>query len=186
MGNEQHTCSTGICVDFSGTDVNTGIGNFPGNHTKDECFTECQKMRNKLSTKMTGCEHKHGIECHYHTKPIANGNGREGSTCCVFEHKTKYIQSVNEKHMCTTGICLDKNGIDINSDMGNFPGNHTKEECFVECQKARKRLFTNMTGCEHKNGIECHYHTKPIGKGNGREGATCCVYEHVLHGMYFD
>merc|ERR1712198_790029 len=79
LGNEQHTCSTGICIDFSETDVNTGIGNFPGNHTKDECFAECQKMRNKLSTKMTGCEHKHGIECHYHTKPIAKGNGREGS-----------------------------------------------------------------------------------------------------------
>ena len=76
--------------------MNTGIGNFPGNHTKDECFAECQKMRNKLSTKMTGCEHKHGIECHYHTKPIAKGNGREGSTCCVFEHKTKDIQYVNK------------------------------------------------------------------------------------------
>ena len=63
--------------------------------------------------------------------------------------------------------------------MGNIPGNHTKEECFEECQKKRKKLLTNITGCEHKNGIECHYHTIPIGKGNGREGATCCAYGHI-------
>ena len=139
-------------------------------------------MRNKMSKKLTGCEHKHGIECHYHTKPIAKGNGREGSTCCVYENfETKMIPA-NEQHMCTPGICLDKNGLDINSDMGNFPGNHTKEECFLECQKARKNLKLNMTGCEHKNGIECHYHTKPIGKGNGREGATCCAYGHFETG----
>ena len=133
---------------------------------------------------MTGCEHKHDIECHYHTKTIARGNGRAGSTCCVYEHITKAMNSENEQHMCTTGICIDKDGVDINTEMGNFPGNHTKDECFVECQKKRKQLLKHITGCEHKNGIECHYHAKPIAKGDGREGATCCVYEHFVKSKY--
>ena len=60
--------------------------------------------------------------------------------------------------------------------MFNFPGNHTKEECIALCNYEQHRLEKKVTGCEHKHGIECHYHTKPVSKGNGREGSTCCVY----------
>ena len=78
-------CSTGICINKNGQDVNENMYNFPGNHTKDECIFVCKIERNELNTKITGCEHKHGIECHYHTQPVTKGNGRDGSTCCVYE-----------------------------------------------------------------------------------------------------
>ena len=78
---------------------------------------------------------------------------------------------------CSTGICVNKYGQDVNINMVNFPENHTIEECLKACEKERSRLGVRVTGCEHKHEIECHYHTQPVSKGNGRNGSTCCVYE---------
>ena len=87
----------------------------------------------------------------------------------------KFILGFNA--FCSVGICLNKNGKDENENMFNFPGNHTKNECIALCNYERHRLESKVTGCEHKHGIECHYHTKPLTKGNGRKGSVCCVYE---------
>ena len=77
------TCTTGICITKEGKDP-TLVHNLPGDHTKDECLADCLKYRNKMGTQVTGCEHKHEIQCHVHLHPVDKGNGREDATCCVY------------------------------------------------------------------------------------------------------
>ena len=65
--------------------------NLPGNHTKEECIRDCKKEREKFGTIVHGCEHKHGIECEIHNMPVARGNGRAKTTCCVFGMNKEYL-----------------------------------------------------------------------------------------------
>ena len=41
-----------------------------------------------MGTQVTGCEHKHEIQCHVHLHPVDRGNGRADATCCVYKGKT--------------------------------------------------------------------------------------------------
>ena len=78
-------CSEGICLDEKGLDLNSKYVDLPGDHTKEKCFSECQKKRKSVRFKMTACEHKSDGTCILHTLPVSKGNGDKSSTCCLYD-----------------------------------------------------------------------------------------------------
>ena len=48
-----------------------------------------------MGTQVTGCEHKHEIQCHVHLHPVDKGNGRADATCCVYKGMTYVLLSTN-------------------------------------------------------------------------------------------
>ena len=68
-----------------GTKLKRAYVDLPGQYSKEDCLSECQRKRKTVGYKMSACEFMRDGSCRIHTLPASSGNSNQTSICCIYD-----------------------------------------------------------------------------------------------------